>query len=67
MLQRVFGVGLVALGLSALGGCKSQAEKCMETTEETYKRTVAACTDDACKAEAAKTKADFMEACKNAK
>lgn len=51
----------LALGL---GACKSAAEKCMETTEETYKRQVAACADDACKAKALKEKLDFIEACK---
>lgn len=67
MQQRLVGMGIVLLGLSALGGCKSQAAKCIETTEETYKRTVAACTDDACKAAALKTKTDFLEACQSAK
>lgn len=53
--------------LIALSGCKSQVEKCMETTDKTYERAVAACQDDACKAKAAKDKADYYEACKAAK
>lgn len=48
-----------------LGACKSAAEKCMETTEETYKRQVAECKDDACKAKALNNKLDFVEACKS--
>ncbi|GMV16298.1 MAG: hypothetical protein HS104_17125 [Polyangiaceae bacterium] len=49
------------------GGCKSQVEKCMETTKQRYEREVAACKDDACKAQAAKDMSDWMEACRSAK
>jgi hypothetical protein len=55
---------LSALTFVFASGCESQADKCIKTTNETYEREVAACKDDACKAAAAKTKADFLEACK---
>jgi hypothetical protein len=57
-------VGLV-FGLTL--ACKSKAEQCMETTEETYKREVAACADDACKKKAEESKIGFMDACKELK
>lgn len=55
-------IGLVLLCLLPLG-CKSEKDKCIETTEETYKRQTAACQDDACRQAAAKTRDDFMAAC----
>lgn len=47
-------------------GCKSEKQKCIETTEETHKRQTAACQDDACKQQANKTRDDFLAVC-NAK
>ncbi len=51
------------LVLTVLPACKSDKEKCIETTDETYAREMAACTDDACKQAAEKNKLDFYEAC----
>ncbi len=58
---------LAGVSLAATTGCKSQVEKCMDTTNETYEREVAACKDDACKQQAEKSKLEFYESCKNLK
>jgi hypothetical protein len=54
---------LAIVSLAALTACESEAKKCIDTTNKTYEREVAACKDDACKAAAAKSKADFLEIC----
>ena len=46
-------------------GCKSKAEECIETTDKTYEREVAACKDEACKKKAMDDKLAYYEACKD--
>lgn len=66
-MSRVVIASLAMAVCLAVGGCKSKAEKCMETTKQRYDREVAACKDDDCKAKATKDMSDWMEACKELK
>jgi hypothetical protein len=50
--------------IAASSGCKSAAQKCMETTDETYQREVLTCKDEECKKKALKNKLDYYEICK---